>query len=188
MSTINLVPPERLARFEAVRCARLWARRLTSVIVLLAMIYGGLLYLSAGLEDEAERLRVTYLDLKETLNGAEDLIRERDRLDERRLAIRTVQEDRASAGLLELLAKALPLRSHLDFFSLSRADDAVGTVRIRGRALGHQEVGVILSRLNAAGVFVDVRLVAVTEDHDAQSGDAVSFEIQCGLKGTSQDA
>ena len=161
MSGINLIPPERIRARLARMHRRLWVRVWIVTMVALGITAGWLERVKDGRVETANDLRSRYLLLQEQVRLAENLIRERERLERRRAAVGVIREDRPAALLLELTGESLPATAHLSFFRFERgaagesAEEAPQPARVllRGEAPGHHAVGTIMRHLRSTGAF-----------------------------------
>ena len=120
MSGINLIPPER-ARIRSARMhRRIWVRVWIVAVVTLGITSLWLERMKDVRVRDASDLRGRYSLLQEQVRMAENLIRERERLERRRAAVGVIQEDRPAALLLELTGESLPEAAHLSFFRFDR--------------------------------------------------------------------
>jgi hypothetical protein len=194
MTVINLIPPERLEQRESRRCLRTWALRLIAGFAILALAYGGLSHLAARPSEERERLANRHAHLQDRLQQAQNLIRERDRLSRARSAIGSIRESRPAGWFLEVMGEALTKEAYLVQFTLDRSrqdesapsrssdEERSATLRLRGRAPGHRQVGEILRRLATSGAFAEVDLVSATEPRrGSPSTGEIEFELLCTL-------
>lgn len=194
MSGVNLIPPDLLARREARRLQRLWGLRLAATLLLLGLFYFGLSRLATGQRAEVDRLAERYLALTERLTSAEERIRERNELAERRSAIGFIREEQTADDLIEALGAALTPETCLTTLALTRCSAAVepaqpergaqpcrSQLALRGLAPTHQQVGEVLRRLGHQPVFAEVKLLSVSNPVEPVRGGGVEFEMLCLL-------
>jgi len=188
MSGINLIPPER-ARVRLARIhRRLWLRVWIVTLVIVGITAGWMERTKNIRAREASDLRGRYSLLQEQVRLAENLIRERERLERRRAAVGVIREDHPAALLLELTGESLPEAAHLSFFRFERGqassepEEGAEPARLvlRGEAPGHHAVGTIMRNLRDSGAFRSVRLVSVSDV--ASGSEGLGFEVACTIE------
>ncbi len=197
MTSINLVPGDLLARRDA-RCKlRSWVIRLLALIVVLAGAYGGLTHMAATQAAEVRQLAQRYARLQERIGSAETLIQERENLTRRRAATAQLRAGQTAAWFLDALGQALTPESYLSLVALERCplvideeqqpgtpgnQQCMASLRIRGRAPGHRQVGEILRRLSDLAGLDAVTLVSASEFTNEGGPSEVEFEVLCTLQ------
>jgi hypothetical protein len=196
MRTIDLIPPDILARRETQSCIRRWAKRLVLSALVATVLYGGLCGLAAGRNAELLQLTDRYEALEESLHRAGGLLRERDLLAKNEEAIALIRGNQTAGWALEILGQTLTPDSYLSylridhcpFYELEDGEDeeanpCLETLTIRGQAPGHQQVGQILHQLVTSGAFPEVALVSASETNAIPGQEKVDFEIFCAMTG-----
>ncbi len=190
MTMINLVPADVLIRRESRSRSRLWVCRLLAGLFVLGFLYTGFHQVAAGRGDDARQMTGRYESLLERIRSAENLIQERNRLARRRQAIEMISANQPVCWFFETLGEALPPRSYLDQFGISRCQvprlpdseedgPCRAGLRLRGRAPAHKDIGEIIRNLMAREAFEDVGLVTAREKEVASGRTEIEFEIQC---------
>jgi len=191
MTTIDLIPPDAVARRETTRRVHVWTKRAGAISAVAVVLYIVLVHMADSGNAELLQLSVRYSALQERLRFAESLIQERDRLSEHRKVISAIRRDRTAGGLLEALGVTLTPESRLSHLTidmcgspdsnrwgLGGGDDCNAAIMIRGTAPEHQQVGRILRNLVASSAFDQAGLVSAKEP---ELSDGVQFEIVCSL-------
>ncbi len=193
MTQINLVPADLLQRREANRRLRRWMLRLMLGIAVMGAAYLAAQHAAARQGTQAEKKTSQFAGLQERFRRAEHLIGERDRLALRLDTIQTVVGGRRAGWLLEILEENLAGDTYLSFLMFNRctdprelphppadADDCVPTIKMRGFAPGHKEVGNLIGRLASSGEFAQVSLLSVRNAGEPRTD--VVFELLCQLE------
>lgn len=186
MNAINLIPPDLQEQRESRRRARRWMFRLGVQFLLLAAIFGAISMLARGRNAEAARLTRDYTILLGRFRGAQALLDERARLEQRRHVIRLIRDETLVTHHLRSLGESLTNDSYLVLVEFHRessspGEDSGGRFLLRGHAPGHAQVGEILRSLAAAGPFEAVRLVSAQEQTGGESSRWVLFEVDLRL-------
>lgn len=194
MTSIDLVPPETVARRETKRRLRGWGRRFALVGAIGIAVYVGLVRMADAGNAELVRLSGRYVALQDRLRQAESLIAERDRLSEHRQAIRAIRRGETMGAYLEAIGAALPercsfTRLELDLCAQAGSKGWAGLgsapcmiiLRIRGTAPDHPVVGLIIRGMYDTGRFEEVALVSVDEAASHAEGVGVEFELFCTM-------
>jgi len=191
MTSIDLIPPDTVARRETARRIHVWAKRAGAISAVAVVFYVVLVHMADSGNAELLQLSVKYSALQERLRFAESLIQERDRLSEHRKVISVIRRDRTAGGLLEALGETLTPESHLQHLTINMCgspdsnrwglgggDECNAVLMIRGTAPEHQHVGRTLRNLVASSAFDQAGLISAKEP-DRSKG--VQFEIICSL-------
>jgi Tfp pilus assembly protein PilN len=194
MKTLDLMPPETAIRREARRRVFNWARRLALGASLAGLLYACLGALASAQEAELTGLSREYSALNGRLQSAGGLLTERNRLTRNYEAISLLANERKTTDVLRTLGSALTPESYLSFLQIDRraqddtgqaetpSDPGGGTLRVRGFAPGHGQVGDFIKNLITSETFSEVRLVW-TKDASADAAPSrVEFEVECSLK------
>ena len=191
MTRIDLVPPEWHAARTTRRTIRAWATRLGLVSLVGAGLYVGLVQLVAAGETDLRRLSGKYSSLQESLRHAEGLLVERERLQKHHEAIGVLSSDRPAVWFVASLGPALGPDCYLTSMDLQLCGTDVQrgkgdgkclpTLRLKGRAPGHQQVGQTIRKLQATPRYQEVILVSIDEPKAAASEREVTFELICVL-------
>jgi len=196
VTSIDLVPPDAIARRETRRRLRRWGVRLGVGVGAALAMHATLVGLARAQRSELDDLTHRYSTLLEHLRRADELLEQREDLERHREAISLIRRDRTAGHYLALLGASLTTDSYLESLSLERcppferdaaapktAETCDARLRIRGRAPGHEEVGRILRAMIARSEFRGVNLVSVTDPPHTRGErpDEVTFEILCVL-------
>jgi hypothetical protein len=176
MTSIDLIPPDTIARRDSRRRLRRWGFRLGFGTVLATTLHVALVELATGQHAELSQLTQRYTRLQEELERADGLLEKREELGRRREAISLIRGTRTAGHYLELLESTLTPESYLTTLVLERCppferDERDPTrqeacrarLRISGLAAEHAHVGRILREMIARDEFVKVGLVSVNE-------------------------
>jgi hypothetical protein len=192
MTSINLIPADRLYRRAVRQRVRRWGIRLAALLILLGSAYAGIARLAAGPTGEITAMTNRYSTLQQRLKYARYLIGERDRLASRQDAVRAIRDPLPAGMILEIVGRRITPESYLTYLSLQREPQAVAakpdarttpTLNLKGRAPGHSQVAQIISQLSSAPGVLSVVLVS-TQDAPRQEGRdrEVEFELLCLLQ------
>ncbi|MFH1277603.1 MAG: hypothetical protein ABIK65_04415 [Candidatus Eisenbacteria bacterium] len=194
MTSIDLIPQETHTRREARRRLRAWGRRLALGAAAGAALYVGLVRMAESGNAELVRMSGRYATLQDRLRQAESLIAERDRLSEHRQAIQAIRRGPTMGSHLEAIGGSLPEECFLTRLDLDLCAQAgskgwtglgsapcIATLRVRGTAPDHPEVGRIIRGMFDTGRFEEVALVSVDETPGRERAEGVEFEIFCTL-------
>jgi hypothetical protein len=190
VTRIDLVPPEWHAARSIRRKLRKWGGRLGLVILIGGVLYVGLVQLVAAGETDLRRLSSKYSSLQESLAHAEGLLIERERLQRHQEAIGVLSSDYPAVWFLASLGSVLTDDCYLNSIYFqhcsesnqdSEENDCISSVRLLGRAPGHQQVGQTIRRLQAIDQYDEVNLVSIDEPSTADKSREVKFELICTL-------
>jgi len=195
MRVIDLIPPDVQARRETGNRVRSWGRRLTLFAVVGAILLGGLFWLVEGRNSELAQLADKHGGLQERLQRAGSLLEERRRLARTHKAISLINTDRTAGWLLGILDSTMTPDTYLESVVVERCpppdpetdiaegDPCVGSMKVRGIAPGHKQVGHLIQELITLEAFSDVALMSSRDSTQPGHGDRVEFEIFCMLQG-----
>ncbi|MFH1142917.1 MAG: PilN domain-containing protein [Candidatus Eisenbacteria bacterium] len=196
MTSINLIPHDVLEARRARTRLRYWTARIAFTLAAVAALYGTLARIAIGSHGEFARVNGRYEALKRDLRAAETLILQRDDLLSRHAAIQAIHGSEPTSELLRRLSAVLTPTSHLTYLSIERcpplpaaaSGGCSGTLRLRGYAAGHRDVGEILRGLRDAGIFTEVHLIGITEPAGPEATGEATFEVVCALQSESGGA
>ncbi|MFH1843025.1 MAG: hypothetical protein ABIF77_07430 [bacterium] len=196
MTKIDLVPAVWHTGRAARRKLRQWGTYLGLVCLVGAILYVGLLHLVTTGKTDLQRLSGKYSTLQGSLQHAESLLMERERLQCQNAAIGLIRSDHPAVWFLANLGDALSPDSYLTSLELMLCgyDDpeqgADGKCRpglkLLGRAPGHQQVGLTIRQLQTAEQFGEVILVSIDEPARTGKNREVEFKLVCTLRSAAE--
>jgi hypothetical protein len=195
MRVIDLIPPDIQARRDSDNRVRAWGRRLALFAISGAIVLGGLFWFVKARNSELVSLAHKHGGLQESLQRAGSLLEERRRLARTHKAISLINTDRTAGWLLGILESTMTPDTYLESVVVERCppqdpeveipegDPCVGSMKVKGIAPGHKEVGHLIQELITLEAFSDVALISSRDSTQPGHGNQVEFEIFCMLQG-----